>query len=57
MLKKNVFVRLGVRAAFKKPKLRGMGARARPRVALRKVLVLFSELFFSQYLKISAPSC
>jgi hypothetical protein len=30
-----------VRAAFQQPELRGMSARARPRVALRMVLVLF----------------
>ena len=35
-----------VRAAFQQPELRGMSARARPRVTLRMVLVLFAELFF-----------
>ena len=35
-----------VRAAFQQPELRRMCARVRPRVTLRLVLVLFSELFF-----------
>ena len=35
-----------VRAAFQQPELRGMSARARPRVTLRMVLVLFAELHF-----------
>ena len=35
-----------VRAVFQQPELRGMSARARPRVTLRMVLVLFTELFF-----------
>jgi len=33
-------------AVFQQPELRGMSARARPRVTLRMVLVLFSELYF-----------
>ena len=35
-----------VQAVFQQPELRGMSARARPRVTLRMVLVLFAELFF-----------
>ena len=34
-----------VQAVFQQPELRGMSARARPRVTLRMVLVLFAELF------------
>ena len=37
-------------AVFQQPELRGMSARARPRVTLRMVFVLFAELFyFSTY--------
>ena len=35
-----------MQAVFQQPELRGMSARARPRVTLRMVLVLFAELFF-----------
>ena len=35
-----------VQAVFQQPELRGMSARARPRVTLRMVFVLFAELFF-----------
>ena len=35
-----------VQAVFQQPELRGMSARARPRVTLRMVLVLFAELLF-----------
>jgi len=34
-----------VQAVFQQPELRGMSARARPRVTLRMVFVLFAELF------------
>ena len=36
-----------VQAVFQQPELRGMSARARPRVTLRMVLVLFAGLLFS----------
>ena len=46
-----------VQAVFQQPELRGMSARARPRVTLRMVLVLFAELlFFALDLKNSAPA-
>ena len=35
-----------VQAVFQQPELRGVSARARPRVTLRMVFVLFAELFF-----------
>ena len=35
-----------VQAVFQQPELRGMSARARPRVTLRMVFVLFAELLF-----------
>ena len=35
-----------MQAVFQQPELRGMSARARPRVTLRMVLVLFAELLF-----------
>ena len=35
-----------MQAVFQQPELRGMSARARPRVTLRMVFVLFAELFF-----------
>ena len=45
-----------MRAVFQQPELRGMSARARPRVTLRMVLVLFAELIFVLWIsKISAP--
>ena len=41
-----------VQAVFQQPELRGMSARARPRVTLRMVLVLFAELFFLLWISI-----
>ena len=35
-----------MQAVFRQSELRGLSARARPRVTLRMVLVLFAELFF-----------
>ena len=36
-----------MQAVLQQPELCGMSARARPRVTLRMVLVLFAELFFA----------
>ena len=41
-----------VQAVFQQPELRGMSARARPRVTLRMVFVLFAELFFLLWISI-----
>ena len=41
-----------MQAVFQQPELRGMSARARPRVTLRMVPVLFAELFFLLWISI-----